>query len=556
MFCLQRGLRVFSCFLFALLSSTIVHAIPSTINIQGALTGSDGQALTGVRVWRVQFYNAGMGGGTLGSALSGVFLIEAPGRFSIELTPPVEVLTASGEVWYELAVDSATPPDAAIDPGDIFPKRVAVHSVLFAQRAGVALQADRATTAAHALNALNAGVATTATVALNALTLGGVPVNELASDTELTSGLAVKADREHSHRLDTLDGVVTDAQVPDTITIKEAYSARTAQTAAVAYQLQGEAFLMVRTTANPVTNASNLLKTYAEAKELTPHKSVLSATNRAVVLVPPGRYDLEKASLLLDAEFVDLEGVSNDCDKQYLYGITNGPNTGVLMQTANNVRIENLLVECTLSTGTRKVDSTDPAAYFPNTALDATRVRNCRFQCSNTAYSWTMRLKIEYKGAYENCRGGYGAFGYNGVASGTFNNCTGDFGAFGGVLGTASGIFRECTGGKNSFGRVASGTFINCTGGDYAFGYDGTASGTFNNCTGGDYAFAYVGKASGTFTHCQAGTKSFGGPYETATAPGGKFYYCSALTSSFTTNAGTGAAPVFGYCLKDGVAYP
>jgi len=497
-------------------------------------------------------------------------------------------------------VDSATPPDAAIDPGDIFPKRVAVHSVLFAQRAVVAQQSDRATSATHALNALNASVATTATVALNALTLGGVPVNELASDTELTSGLAAKADRGHSHRLDALDGAVTDAQVPDTITIKLANEARIAETANVAYQLRGEAFLMVRTTANPVTNASNLLKTYAEAKELTPHKAALSATNRAVVLVPPGRYDLGTASLLLDAECVDLEGVSNDCEKQYLYGTTNGPNTGVLMQTANNVRIENLLVECTLSTGTLRLDHTDPAAYFPNTALAATRVRNCRFQRSDSRYfySWTMRVAIEYKGTYEDCTGGDYAFGGTGTASGTFTNCTGGGGAFGGK-GTASGIFRDCKGVQNSFGQVASGIFINCTGGDNAFGgesgtasgtasgtfhnctggdgafgFDGTASGTFTNCTGGrsafgcfgtasgtflnctggDSAFGCDGTASGTFTHCQARTNSFGGP--TGTAPGGKFYYCSALTSSFTTNAGTGAAPVFGYCLKDGVAYP
>ncbi|HPS03432.1 MAG TPA: hypothetical protein PLA90_17985, partial [Candidatus Sumerlaeota bacterium] len=490
MFRLQRGLRVFSFFLFALLCSTTVHALPSTISIQGALTGSDGQALTGVRVWRVQFYNAEVGGGTLGSAITGVFLIETPGRFSIELTPPAEVLAAPGEVWYELAVDSATPPDAAIDPGDIFPKRVAVHSVLFAQRAVVAQQSDRATTATLALNALHASMATTATVALNALTLGGVPVNELASDTELTSGLAAKADRGHSHRLDALDGAVTDAQVPDTITIKLANEARIAETANVAYQLRGEAFLMVRTTANPVTNASNLLKTYAEAKELTPHKAALSATNRAVVLVPPGRYDLGTASLLLDAECVDLEGVSNDCEKQYLYGTTNGPNTGVLMQTANNVRIENLLVECTLSTGTRKIDHTDPAAYFPNTALAATRVRNCRFQCVNISYSWSMRLGVEYKGTYEGCTGG-------------------DY-AFGGVLGTASGIFRECKGEQYSFGRAASGTFTNCTGEDYAFGSGGTASGTFTNCTGGFGAFGGKGTASGIFRECKGEQYSFG----------------------------------------------
>jgi len=494
MSCFQGCLRVFSFASLLFLTFSTTWAVPPTISIQGALTDADGQALTGVRVWRVQFYNASAGGGTLGSALTGTFLIGAPGRFAIELTPPAEVLAASGEVWYELAVDSAASPDAAINPGDIFPNRVAVHSVLFAQRAAqaleadtahVALQADRATTAT---NAQNADTATTASVALNALAVGGVAAADLATDSELTNGLAAKANLSHSHRLDTLGGAVTDDQVPDTITIKKA---GTANSATVAYQLQGEAFLMVRTTANPATNASNLASTYAAAKALTPHAAPLSTTNRAVVIVPPAQYNLGRTSLALDAEFVDIEGLSNDRDKQHLYGTANGANTGVVRQTANDVRIENLFVECTASSGTLAKDNTDPAAYFPNTALAATVVRNCRF-LADDVHAWSMRVGVvEYKGTYEKCTGGKYAFGgCGGTASGTFNNCTGDYAAF---------------------GKTASGTFTDCTGGDYAFGDHGTASGTFNHCTGALNAFG-----------------GYGG-----TAPGGKFYYCSGGSVSF-----------------------
>jgi hypothetical protein len=266
------GFRLVFFSLIFTLSAGAVWAIPPTIDIQGALAGADGKALTGVRVWRVQFYDAETGGNALGSAVNGVFLVEASGRFSIELTPPAEVLAASGEVWYELAVDSATSPDAAINPGDVFPNRVAVHSVLYAQRAAQALSANTAAAAQQA------DLATTAT---NALAVGGMPAADLATDAELTSGLATRADLAHTHNLAALAGAVTDAQVPNTITINHAGAADTA------YQLQGEAFLMVRTTDDPATNATNLSKTYTDAKTRTPYGTHFLTRTGSWSLSPP-----------------------------------------------------------------------------------------------------------------------------------------------------------------------------------------------------------------------------------------------------------------------------
>ena len=97
--------------------------------------------------------------------------------------------------------------------------------------------------------------------------------------------------------------------------------------------------------------------------------------------------------------------------------------------------------------------------------------------------------------------------------------------------GVASGIFNNCTGGNGSFGAggKASGTFTSCIGGDQSFGYDGTASGTFANCTGGDQSFGHDGDATG-----------------------GRFYYCSGGTTSFTTTG----SPVAIDCIRDGVLYP
>jgi hypothetical protein len=679
-----RFCHILAVLVFTLLAGA-VWAIPPTINIQGSLTGTDGKALSGDRVWRVQFYDAETGGNKLGDALSGSLQAGTLGHFSIALTPPAAVLSGSGEVWYEVAVDSAATADAKIDPADLFPNRVAVHSVLFAQRANHALTANTATTATLALkskqadtatfavNAASAGIATTATVALSAKTLEGVSAANLATDAELTSALATKADLAHSHNLDALAGSVTDAQVPDSITVNHAATATTATvalkalesdrattatlalnaktlegvsvtalatdaeltsalaakaalahshnldalggavtdaqvpdsitidhattatfsvnagtantattatfaatagsvttatfsaTAGTACQLQGEAFLMVRTTQNPATNATHLLATYSAAKTRTPHGAALSASNRVVIIVPPGQYDLGTGALTLDTEFIDIEGLSKDRDKQHLYGTANGANTGVLMQTANNVRIENLFVECTCNDGAATFSNSDPAAYFPATTLAATVVRNCRFLADDIS-AWSMRTgdsgySLEYSGTYEKCVAGDFSFGSNyGVASGTFTHCTGGNSSFGGFCGTASGTFAHCKGlysAFGGFGGTASGTFTNCTGGNYAFAGGGWANGTFQDCTGGDVAFAgsdlnfaLMGTASGTFTRCTGGDESFGSKYTASGAfrdcTGGAYAFGGESVASGTFQGCTGGNYAFG----------
>jgi hypothetical protein len=232
----------------------------------------------------------------------------------------------------------------------------------------------------------------------------------------------------------------------------------------------------------------------------------------------------------MDTDYVDLVGLSTARDDQYIYRANN-----VLVQTASDVRIENLLLHYT---GT----STSFFAYYPDVTWDdgtshtgsppATRIRNCEFQATNRS----MRIQVEYAGAYEDCTGG-GDFTFGGVgtASGTFTNCTGGDYAFGGSSGTASGTFTNCTGGEYAFGGlsgVASGTFTNCTAGYYAFAGGGTASGTFTNCTGGERAFGASGTASGTFVNCVADNYAFGGGSGDTT--GGKFYGCRMTGSTWS----------------------
>ena len=248
------------------------------------------------------------------------------------------------------------------------------------------------------------------------------------------------------------------------------------QDAAIAGKLprEGESFVIDKVTSDAVTNGTNLLGAYATAAAKTPDGQALSATNRVAVLVLSGQYDLGTDALLMDTEFVDLVGVSSQAEGQVIYGAANGPGTGVLMQTADDVRIEHLHVRCTATSGTLN-DDTDPAAYYAESIRPLTRIRNCTFWADDS-HAWSMRRAIEYSRTYE--------------------DCTGSVRAFGGGGGTASG------------------TFTNCTGGDYALssGGAGEASGTFTDCAGGNYAFAgNSGTASGTFTNCTGGERSFGG---------------------------------------------
>ena len=338
----------------------------------------------------------------------------------------------------------------------------------------------------------------------------------------------------------------------------------------IALPATGTAHVVVQTTDDPATNAANLLVAYTAAKALEPNGAALATDNRAVVLVPPGAYDLGASSLVMDTEFVDIEGLSNDREKQHIYR-----DGHVLTQTASDVRIENLLLHYT---GT----SSSISAYYPNASgvasPAATTIRNCEFRVNSGMYK-SMRDGVEYAGTYEdclangeytfggggtasgtftNCTGGNYAFAADnsGVASGTFANCTADDYAFGGAGGTASGTFTNCTADALSFGGggTASGSFKDCTGGMHAFGSSyGTASGTFINCTGGQYAFGGSrSTASGTFTNCTGGTSAFGAYYSTAS---GTFTNCTGGEYAFGGNSGGTASGIFINCTGDRFAF-
>ena len=341
-------------------------------------------------------------------------------------------------------------------------------------------------------------------------------------------------------------------------------------------KLSPQSCIVVETTSNAKTNGAALIAAYTAAKALTPNGEELSATNRACVIIPPGNYDLDHGEddacvpLTLDTEFVDIIGLTTDRSLQQIYGTPEATNSGVIVQTADDVHVSNLYVKILTEVESANWDDTDSAAYFPSTSLSNTVVDNCQFDGQDGSDDegprlFSMRLYIEYSGTFNNCTGGNfafkstasgtftnctggaGAFGSGGTASGTFNYCTGGDYAFGGAGGTASGTFTNCTGGDVAFGGgggTASGTFTNCTGGDYSFGIYGTVSGVFTNCTGGAGAFGSGGTASGTFTNCTGGAGAFGGDRGTAS---GTFNYCTGGYSAFGGNGGTLSGQLY-YC--------
>jgi len=484
---------------------------PETILIRGQLLDSEGDPIVGLRQYRVRFYDAETEGAQLGSALTDFTQVNAQGLFAIALIPPAAVLNAPA-AWYELALDSGTPAQG-VGPEDVFPQRVRVHSVPFARVAGEALSIE-----------------------VGAIGNGSVSVSEFNALAGVAGNVQVQ-----------LDAKADGAAVEEALNEKPDF--------ADVLPRAGSAYVVVETSNDPVQNGAMLLAAYAEAAALTPNGVSLGEGNRAMVIVPPGKYDLGSGSLVLNTAYVDLVGSTTARDNHHIYGAANGPESGVIRQLVGHVRIENLFVECTADSGDVTFTQSDPAAYYPDGSLTNSVIRNCRFLANDTN-AWSMRIGVEFTGTYENSTGGAYAFGGRSNANGTFINCTGGSFAFGGGAGgTATGNFVNCTGGSASFGGgaggTASGIFVNCTGGNFAFGggEGALSNGIFRYCTGGNGSFGGDGTASGAYQYCVGGNESFGA---FGSAAGGVFYHCIGGPGAFTA---TGAPTVL-YSVRNNLPYP
>ena len=93
-------------------------------------------------------------------------------------------------------------------------------------------------------------------------------------------------------------------------------------------------YISVSVTGVPATDGANLLAAYTAAKALTPNGAALSATNRAVVFLPPAVYNTG-TGLQLNAQYVDIIGLSPDASHCTV---------DKLSQTANDVHVSNITI--------------------------------------------------------------------------------------------------------------------------------------------------------------------------------------------------------------------
>lgn len=266
----------------------------------------------------------------------------------------------------------------------------------------------------------------------------------------------------------------------------------------LALPMRADSFVVVERGATDVASGTNLLAAYTAAKSLTPGGNALSATNRAVVFIPPGRYDLNGGFLTLDTQYVDVVGLSTDRTATVITSAFTDITKGTIIQTANDVHASNLTVE--------KSNDTDGSAYYPSNDLDLTVWHDVEFSASDNA-AYSMRTEIEYSGTFIDCESGSLGFGSSGTASGTFIDCEAGADSFG-TYGTASGTFIRCRGDVYSFGcgggAAASGTFIDCEVTGAGFGWETVeTSGYFRNCRASSVCFS---NATGTFINCDVMT--------------------------------------------------
>jgi hypothetical protein len=290
-------------------------------------------------------------------------------------------------------------------------------------------------------------------VALNAkdaAMLGGVAAQDFPTNASVTADIALLESTINIALADAASAVV------DSQAAQDAVISGKADTADLGGKLDktGPAYIVTTVTSDAATNAANLQQAYAQAKLLTPHGLPLSDTNRAAVLVPPGRYNLGTAQFVLDTDYVDVIGLSSEARNQYIFGTASGSGTGVLAHTATISTIANLRVHCTRTSG--GLSDTAPAAYYPVSEASGHRVVNCIFEANGTN-ALAMRGAVTFAGYYQDVRATDYAFGtFGGSATGEFIRCTAGRESFG-TNGLAIGLFVECNAGAFSFGGGTSG---------------------------------------------------------------------------------------------------
>ncbi len=341
--------------------------------------------------------------------------------------------------------------------------------------------------------------------------------------------------------------------------------------AAKNFATHDEAYVVVAEAATDALRGTALGAAYAAAKALTPGGEEISVTNRAAVLIPPGRYALT-STLDLNTDGVDLIALVpemggarmlTDCDSldggasplstyrppsTEIYATINTIST--VTQSTANVRMVGfaiaqlafptatgcraLYVSATSNEGSvyqdmyfwHRAPGTFTSAFPVGFAKD---VKGVWIRCIANAYAWRVGHDVGqeavFSAAMYDCQAGTDSFLGDAEISGS------------GVTTRATGcVVIRCASigayytagneyGKGSFGGcslfglniAADCYFEDSIAGVNSFGLGSINAGTFVRCRGGDYCFGSTirntvgGEFSGKAYDCIGGKASFGG---------------------------------------------
>lgn len=207
--------------------------------------------------------------------------------------------------------------------------------------------------------------------------------------------------------------------------------------------LGGENYFPVMAVGTPTENAAALFNVYNTAVTSTPNGTAKSASNRAVVVLSPGIYDLGVVSFILGTEFVDLVGLTGN-PNDVLITSANIVGDGTILKTSDDNVISGITVELT------SVADDD---------------RACIYTPDLTGFSAEVWTNVVLRGV---------------------GNPTN-------VKGVFSGVYTSVKSSGPLFGSLAAseclGKFVSCEGGDNSFAAAGNIGATANlyfNIAGAD----------------------------------------------------------------------
>jgi len=347
----------------------------------------------------------------------------------------------------------------------------------------------------------------------------------------------------------------------------------------------GDSTIVVKRGATDLESGANLLAAYTRAAALSP-----SASNRVLLRIPAGRYDIGSSQWQIDTDYIDIVGFGQAgwtishtevIPPTVLITSSDSAATALVDISVDHSSIENIAFDQGSRTGTTVLEFTNDFSRGQMTNIvinvstawaayctQATMVGNFdrlfttgTFLPGGDVYSTVRHSKV-------------GNYSFGGAESGGTRACR--------FYGRAEHVVcgHYCFGASTSQDVGFSGVAIHCDGGQGCFGWTQgagkttTVNGRLWNCTTDNEGFGYSAAAGITnltgavFEDCRCDGDNAFGYGVTTTLTGAKFYRCRSGNDSF--GKGSGACTVdsatyfedchagndsFGHCSEGHASY-